>query len=94
MSGYWGSLERCLNESWGAIEIANALVEGGFAAEANYADIVELLQDHVDLWFDDDDGGDRDARCDCGKWIELGCYDMEDHQASLLRESGLLINDD
>lgn len=88
---YWGPLERLLSEWWnpfGPHMFIDKLIEAGWAPAENKTEIQELLAEHGSSWSRPDD--DYDSDCDCGKWLEGGYYELPDHQASVLEDSGLL----
>lgn len=95
MSDYWkpDSLERLLSERTAVLnpetEIPAMLVAAGMIHHDNQNEAAELLTEHQDGWSETE----YDAYCKCGKWLEIGCYDLEDHQAQVLDDAGLIIAD-
>ena len=88
MSDYWepGSIHCLLNEHYEA-EIPELLVERGMILPGNKGQVAEVLSEHQLGWFETE----YDAYCKCGKWLEIGCYDIEDHQAQVLDDEGLIV---
>lgn len=79
-------------EAWGdPVEVvADGLIERGWVKVERRQDLIDLLENHQDCWAEDDYNG----HCECGKWIEYGQYEMENHQAAKLDDAGLLVGDD
>lgn len=90
----WSPLQRCISENWcnGAEDLADALIEAGYVAADRRRELVELLAPHAELWADGD--SEYDAHCSCGKWIELGQYDMPDHLSAVLDDEHLVLTED
>lgn len=90
-SEYWGPLERLLSEATAvldpATEIPAMLVAAGFVSEQKRDEAAELLSQHQYGWSE----SDYDDYCQCGKWLEVGYYEIENHQAAVLKDAGLLL---
>ncbi len=63
------------------------LVAGGFVAAENRDVVAALLAEHQDGWAETE----HDSYCTCGKWLEYDQYELEDHQAAVLDDAGLII---
>lgn len=83
-SEYWGPLERLLSERTAVLhpdtEIPDRLTAEGFVAAESRAAVTELLAEHQDGWSETD----YDSYCKCGKWLERGYYELENHQADVI----------
>jgi hypothetical protein len=92
-SEYWGPLERLLSERTAVlrpeVDIPDMLVRAGMIAPDNRDQAAELLSEHQDGWAE----SEYDAYCKCGKWLEIGYYELENHQANVLDDAGLIIDD-
>lgn len=92
-SEYWGQLERLLSERTAVLhpetDIPEMLATAGIIAAESLTEVAELLSEHQDGWSETE----YDAYCKCGKWLEIGYYELEDHQAQVLDDAGLVIKD-
>lgn len=92
-SEYWGPLERLLSERTAVlhpeVEIPAMLVTSGMVAIEDRDKATELLAEHQDGWSE----SEYDAYCKCGKWLEIGYYELENHQADILESAGLIVAD-
>lgn len=84
---YWDALERLLSEEWNK-DVADKLIEKGWAPIENRAALTELMSDHDGEYSEDDN--EWDTWCICGKWLERDNYEWPDHMSSVLEDSGLL----
>lgn len=49
----------------------------------------KVLADHASTYIDQE----GEERCDCGKWLEPGCHEWPQHVAWMLKDAGLLSED-
>lgn len=96
MSEHWTSLEQLLSQDTAvvnpSVEIPRMLVDQHYVLPADEQSARDLLAVHSDTYVEDD--GEYDYYCQCGKWLERDQYDLPDHQAAVLEDAGLIVQEE